>query len=157
MTGTNGDALQILGELFTAQPLAVLASRSAAGAYANLVAFAATDDLRSVLFATTLATRKYANLSAHPEVAFLIDDRTNTLADFRDAVAVTALGTAAPVAPEDRTGLRAQYLARHPHLVDFLRSPTTVLFRTEIERYIIVQHFQQVIEVVFDGADASSP
>ncbi len=157
MIKTNGDAYKLLGDLFAVQPLAVLATRSVSGSYANLVAFAAVEDLRAVLFATTRATRKYANLSAHPGVAFLIDNRTNTVADFHDAIAVTALGTATPVAGEDRTPLRAQYLARHPHLVDFLRSPTTVLFRADIERYIIVHHFQQVIEVVFDGADASSP
>ncbi|HDR72974.1 MAG TPA: pyridoxamine 5'-phosphate oxidase family protein [Methanoculleus sp.] len=151
------DAHQLLRDLFAAQPLAVLATRSHSGAYANIVAITVLEDLSAVLFATTRATRNYENLAAHPAVAFLIDNRSNTVSDFRDAIAVTALGKARPVAGRDRLLFQGPYRARHPHRVDFLLSPTTVLFRADIERYSIVHHFQQVIEVVVDGENPPSP
>jgi heme iron utilization protein len=78
----------------TSQPLAVLSTHQAGQPYSNLIAFAATPDLESIFFATTRATRKFANLMADPRVALLIDNRANQEADFAEAAALTVLGSA---------------------------------------------------------------
>ena len=80
----------ILAELLRTQKLAVLSTvRSDGAAYSNLVSFAAPRP-ENLLFATTRATRKYANLMKNAQVALLIDNRRNDESDFHAAVAATA-------------------------------------------------------------------
>ena len=142
-------ALQTIHDLCAAQRLAVLATDMGGHPYANLVAFAASDDLRQLVFATTRATRKFANLSRNGGVALLIDNRSNSAADFQDAVAVTAIGTARELAAEERPPHQIRYLARHPSLAEFVAAPTCALFVIEVARYCLVSRFQNVVEVTF--------
>ena len=138
---------RLLGELVTSQALAVLSTRDGNCPYGSLVAFAATDDLKHLLFATTRATRKYANLIAESHVALVIDNRSNSPSDFHAAVATTAVGTAEEVVDADRYELVNLYLARHPHLAGFVNSPTCAFFRVRVSTYYIVQRFQNVMEL----------
>ena len=73
--------------LLNSQPLALLATQNQGQPYASLVAFAASDDLKALFFATTRSTRKYANLSSDSRVAMLVDNRSNQASDFRWAMA----------------------------------------------------------------------
>ncbi len=88
---------RLLKDLLSSQPLAVLATQSNGQPYGNLVAFAATEDLKSLLFATVRNTRKFSNITTDPRVAMVMDSRTNQRIDFRRAVAVTATGIAEEV------------------------------------------------------------
>ena len=137
-------------ELLEFQRLAVLSTQDHIQPYSNLVAFAATPDLKYLLFATTRATRKYANLLAHSRVSILIDNRTNEIADFAEAAAVTVLGRASEVHGDERSQNLKIYLNRHPYLEDFVTSPNCALFSVKVERYIMVTRFQDVREVVPD-------
>lgn len=139
--------LEHLKEFFESQPLAVLATQSEIAPYVSLVAFASNEKLTYLLFSTTKATRKFSNLKTNPAVSLLIDNRKNKIEDFRDAMAVTAIGRAEIVENFERDIMEKIYLVKHPHLVDFLHSPTTAFFKVHIEKYIVVTHFQHVIEV----------
>ncbi len=142
---------RILTELFASQRLAVLATLAAEEPrrpYANLIAFAATADLKEIVFATTRATRKFANLAAEPRVALIVDNRSNRETDFGEAAAVTILGTAAEVLGPERERYQAIFLARHPYLRDFVTAPTCALLRVRVEKYILVTRFQEVHEVI---------
>jgi nitroimidazol reductase NimA-like FMN-containing flavoprotein (pyridoxamine 5'-phosphate oxidase superfamily) len=135
-------------DLLASQPLGVLATGGAAGPYASLLAITpAAEDLSRILFATTRATRKFGNLQADPRVAVLVDSRTNRPADFREAIAVTILGTAREVVGEERELLARQHLERHPALNEFVRSPTCALCAVEVDRLLVVSHFQEVIDL----------
>jgi nitroimidazol reductase NimA-like FMN-containing flavoprotein (pyridoxamine 5'-phosphate oxidase superfamily) len=136
-----------LKKLFTTQPLAVLSTQNKGQPYASLVAFAASEDLKSLFFATTRATRKYANLSSEPQVAMLVDSRSNEVSDFRWAMAVTATGEAEEVEGEEKERVSKIYLEKHPHLDDFISSPSCALLKIRVERYYVVTRFQNVIEV----------
>jgi nitroimidazol reductase NimA-like FMN-containing flavoprotein (pyridoxamine 5'-phosphate oxidase superfamily) len=138
-------------EMLDSQPLAVLSTQNSGGPYANLVAFAVTGDLRLVLFATPRATRKYANIRADNRVAFLIDNRANDETDFHQATAVTALGRATEVPPPKRQEFENTYLSRHPYLAGFLHTPSTVFLQATIDSYVMVSHFQEVIELRMDN------
>jgi len=142
-----------LKALFNAQPLAVLATQSDEGPYANLVAFTAADDLGRLFFATARSTRKYANLSKRPEASLLVDNRSNRLVDFRDAVAVTAVGSVEETKREEWADL---YLFKHPYMSDFVRSPSTALLALKVRRYVMVSKFQNVVEVDLDEGHSSS-
>src|SRR5512136_3185486 len=91
-----------LRKLLQSQPLAVLATQNQGQPYASLIAFASSDDLKSLYFATTRSTRKYANLSSDSRVAVLVDNRSNKASDFRWAMAATATGQAREVGPAER-------------------------------------------------------
>lgn len=145
--GTEG--FEILRELCSGQMLAVLATESARKPYANLVAIAVTSDLREFYFATQRSTRKWANLTGNHHVALLIDNRTNQVVDFTRAAAATVLGIAEELTGKDlEEGLKL-YLARHPHLAGFVRSPNCALFKVRVEKVYLVNRFQNVLEFHF--------
>lgn len=136
-----------LKALFQSQSLAVLATQSHGYPYASLVAFVATEDLKYLLFATGRATRKYANISADSRVAMLIDNRSNQVADFRLAMAVTARGTAEEFQGTEKETLLEAYLAKHPHLREFVKAPSCAFLRISVETYFVVNRFQHVVEL----------
>jgi len=136
-----------LDDMLQSQRLAVLSTAGPGGApYSNLVSYAVLDAGR-LLFATTRATRKYVNLQADARVALLVDNRQNEEADFHAALAATALGTAVELAGVERERGIARYIGKFPYLEEFVRSPSCALFRVDVERYIVVTKFQNVIEV----------
>jgi nitroimidazol reductase NimA-like FMN-containing flavoprotein (pyridoxamine 5'-phosphate oxidase superfamily) len=137
-------------ELFASQGLAVLATQGAAGPHTSLVAFAATDDLRCLVFATERGTRKFANLATDPRVAMLVDDRSHCAADLVEATAITATGPAREAHSEERKHLAGLLLRRHPALKLFLAAPGCALVAVAVEAYQVVTRFQSVIE--FDPA-----
>lgn len=138
---------KMLSELFSSQPLAVLATQGDGQPYTSLVAFAATEDLRHILFATTRSTRKYANLSGESRVSMLVDNRSNKDSDFHKAIAVTATGWAEEVSEEERDHLVSLYLRKHPHLEEFVTSPTCALLKVRVRTYYTVTRFQNVMEL----------
>jgi nitroimidazol reductase NimA-like FMN-containing flavoprotein (pyridoxamine 5'-phosphate oxidase superfamily) len=136
-----------LKDLFASQRLGVLATYGSGQPYGSLVAFVATDDLKHLLFATTRATRKYANLSTESRVALLVDNRSNQDTDFHSSIAVTALGNAKEVTRSERDRFLRLYLAKHPHLEEFVNSPTCALLKVSVDRYYMVNRFQNVMEL----------
>ena len=90
----NEKIREILRELFASQKLAILGTHQGGQPYGSLVAFAVSPDLKNLFFATTRATRKFANLQADSRVSMVLDNRSNRVIDFRKAVAATALGRA---------------------------------------------------------------
>jgi len=136
---------KLLKDLFSSQPLAVLATQGNGQPYGNLVAFAATEDLKGLLFATARGTRKFANITTDPRVAMVMDSRTNQKADFQRAVAVTATGIVEEVESEERDHLLKLYLSKHPHLKKFVKSPNCALLKVKVDSYYVVKRFQNVM------------
>lgn len=141
-----------IARLVHEQPYAVLCTQGQGQPYGSLVAFAVSDDLSSVVFATTVSTRKYRLLCECDHVALVVDSRSRSSADMMSIEALTATGRAAelPAGPEfDRwSGL---LIGRHPQLERFVKSPTTAVFRVDIVRYFHVSHFQEVRQWVPTG------
>lgn len=141
------ECLRKLKNFFEFQPLAVLATQDGNAPYASLISFASNEKLTYLLFATPKATRKYSNMQANPAVALLIDNRKNTKEDIQGAMTVTALGRVEQVESFEYSIMEKIYLMKHPYLADFLHSPETALLKIKIEKYIVVTHFQQVVEI----------
>ena len=140
------DIKALVRNTLEAQNLAVLATLDKNDPYENLVAFVSSKDLKSIVFSTAVYTRKYANLSAHPQVSLLVDTRSNSERDFHECVAVTALGSAEEIEKKKRNKILQHYLKKHPYLEDFVKSPSCRLFRIQVEKYIVVSEFQKVLE-----------
>jgi len=146
----------ILTNLFKEQKLAVLSTQSKEGPYSSLVAFAATEDLKYILFATTRATRKYANMTDNASVSLLVDNRGNDDEDFYKAVAATATGKAIEVKDFEKEGLLNIYLEKLPYLKEFVTSPTCALLKVTVETYYTVNRFQNVMELHISHEDSNS-
>ena len=142
--------LEILRELLASQLLGVLGTHHDGEPYTSLVGFAATADLSRLLFATGRATRKHANLVADSRASMLVDNRTNRPADFTQASAATAVGLVEEITADERPTFDALFLAKHPHLESFVRSPSCALLRLQVSVYMVVTRFQHVIELHFD-------
>jgi nitroimidazol reductase NimA-like FMN-containing flavoprotein (pyridoxamine 5'-phosphate oxidase superfamily) len=141
---------RLLKDLFSSQPLAVLATQSNGQPYGNLVAFAATEDLKSLLFATVRGTRKFANITTDPRVAMVMDSRTNQRVDFQKAVAATATGIVEEVEGEEKDQLLKLYLLKHPHLKRFVTSRRCALLKVNVNSYVVVRRFQKVVTLSMD-------
>ncbi len=137
-------------ELLATQGVAVLATHNDGQPHGSLVAFVVSDDLRDLVFATSRATRKFANLSKDARVALVIDNRTNRETDFQQATAVSVFGRASEMSGDEHAHWMKRYLKRHPCLREFVQSPTCALVRVNIEKYNLVERFQNVIEMWID-------
>ena len=133
--------------LVQGERFAVLSTQGEGQPYASIVAFAMTDDFRSVVFATPIATRKYRLLTACDRVALLIDNRCKHPDNMMRIEAITATGRAIPVERGESFDRWSRVLvARHPHLAGFVASPSVALFCIEIVRFFHVERFQEVRE-----------
>ena len=134
----------LLEGLCASQKFAVLATQSNEQPYCNLIAFSVSDDLRQLFFVTSRKTSKYGNLKNNSRVSLLFDSRSNTAEDIEMAIVATAIGNAAEVTPELEESLRAHHIEKHPSLEQFVRSPECAMFRVDVQKYIIVNMFENV-------------
>jgi nitroimidazol reductase NimA-like FMN-containing flavoprotein (pyridoxamine 5'-phosphate oxidase superfamily) len=140
--------------VLASQSLGVLATESGGQPHSSLVAIAATDDLRHILFCTSRETRKYRNLKANPRVSLLVDTRSNTEADVHQALAVSAIGDAVEIDGSDELRrMEAVYLAKHAHLAAFANSPGNALLRVDVSAYQ-VNSFTESWSIRLDHHDA---
>ncbi len=134
-------------DLVRGEPYAILSTQGDGQPYASIVAFAMTDDFRSAVFATPMATRKYRLLTACDRVALLVDNRCKHPDNMMRIEAITATGRAIRVEQGESFDCWSRVLtARHPHLDGFVASPSVALFRIEIVRFFHVERFQEVRE-----------
>lgn len=147
-----GDIRGILDD----QRFAVLSSHADGQPYASLVAFAADDDLRRIIFCTPRATRKYANLSSDPRAAMLFHTSHNQADDCTAAMSVTATGTVVEVPDQRRGAPGAALTGRHPGLAEFAGDPENALMALEVSEYHLVRRFQDVVRISMAPATGSS-
>jgi nitroimidazol reductase NimA-like FMN-containing flavoprotein (pyridoxamine 5'-phosphate oxidase superfamily) len=131
--------------LLVGQPFAVLCTQGESQPYGSVIAFAFSEDLRSVAFCTPVATRKYRLLSQCERAALVVDSRCQHLDNMMEVEALTATGRAVELerGPEYERWA-ARLIARHPQLKAFVAAPTSALFRLDIVRYLHVSRFQEV-------------
>ncbi len=141
------DVRKAIETLFSGQMLAVLSTCSADGhPYASLVCVVAEADLSRIYFATSRATRKFANLTAEPRAALLVENSQNRKADIYEAMAVTAIGTVREISGPQAEAVRKLYLQRHPQLEAFVTAPSTAMLCLGAKTYYLVNRFQKVME-----------
>ena len=147
------DQRQFIRDFMAARRVGVLATVAQKHPHQSLMAFAVTADLSRIVLATPRSTRKYGNLQQRQAVSLLVDDRTNTPKDLAEAVAVTAYGVCSPICTEDREQLLSLYLDKHPFMDDFATSPGCVLLVVDVERYEVIERFQNVTMVYPEGCE----
>jgi hypothetical protein len=134
-----------LRRLIDSQSYAVLCTQGQSQPYGSLVTFAASDDLKNIIFSTPVATRKFRLLSECENVALVVDSRSASAHDLMRIEAVTATGRARIVERgPDFDRWSSLLIGRHPHLASFVRDESSALVRVEIDRYFHVGSFQEV-------------
>jgi nitroimidazol reductase NimA-like FMN-containing flavoprotein (pyridoxamine 5'-phosphate oxidase superfamily) len=128
--------MQLLKDVIGTQYFAVLNSLGEGLPYSNLVSFAITDDLKSLVFVTDRNTRKYRNIKENNKISLLIDNRANQPSDISQAVAITVIGTAREES-KSKSSLQTIFLARHPQLLQFIDNPNNALILVTASDYII--------------------
>ena len=128
--------VQLLKEVIGTQYFAVLNSLGDGLPYSNLVSFAISEDLRSLVFVTDRNTRKYRNIQENKNISLLIDNRTNQPSDVSQAIAITVIGTAGEET-ENKSSLQAIFLGRHPYLQQFVHNPNSAMILVIVSEYII--------------------
>jgi uncharacterized pyridoxamine 5'-phosphate oxidase family protein len=127
---------ELVQEIFSTQYFAVLSSDENGQPYSNLIAFAVTEDLKSLIFVTGRNTLKYRNIIKNQRVSLLIDSRTNNPADIEKATAITVIGDAHEVTESER-GFQSLYLNKHPHLSHFVSNPDNAIIVVTVAVFII--------------------
>ena len=127
---------ELLREIVSTQYFAVLNTIGQGLPHSNLVSFAATEDLKSLVFVTSRNTRKYRNIQDNHSISLLIDNRTNRPSDTSQAIAIAAIGTAREET-DNRSLLREIFLARHPQLSHFAEAPDSAIMLVTIRKYIV--------------------
>ena len=136
---TLAESMDLVRHLLASEQLAVLSTQYGGQPYSNLIAFAYTDNMKYLIFVTSRNTRKYDNVSADKRVAVLVDSRRRDTSDFQGVAAITALGTAQEATGSERSQLLQVYLAKHPHLEDFVNNQSNALIKISISDYIIAR------------------
>jgi|WetSurMetagenome_2_1015567.scaffolds.fasta_scaffold410146_2 uncharacterized pyridoxamine 5'-phosphate oxidase family protein len=127
---------RLLKKIIGGQYFAVLNSVGGGQPYSNLITFAITSDLKSLVFITDRNTSKFRNIKKNSSISILIDNRTNQPSDIKNAKAITVIGTAHEVT-ENKDALQASFLDRHPDLSKFAFAPNNALILVTIQEYII--------------------
>jgi nitroimidazol reductase NimA-like FMN-containing flavoprotein (pyridoxamine 5'-phosphate oxidase superfamily) len=133
-------------KLLSEQKLGALATHRQGEPWATLIAFAASDTLDSIYFATSKTTRKYSNLVNDPRCSLLIDNRENLASDFSNSIAVTATGVIIELDKSEKSAALRLFLNKHPYLDTFTQSPTCAFICLQVNRYNLVRRFQEVME-----------
>ena len=157
MSALEKEIQEKIASLLGSQQLAVLSTQRDGQPYSSLMAFVFTPELATIVVATGKSTRKHQNLMQESRVSLLIDNRSNSENDFHAAMAVTVMGQAQLIEESERPEYEKIYLQRHPYLEKFLSSPTTALVKIAVSHYVLVSHFQDVMEYrVCDECDLFS-
>lgn len=138
---------RLVASLLAEQRFAALATQDGAAPYTSLVAFAVSPDLRQMVFPTRAGTRKFAHLEANPQVALLVDNRTNSARDYQEAAALTVLGHVRLQHGPESVKRRDLLLARHPLLAGFLAETDCRIASVEIAEYRLVTRFETTVRL----------
>lgn len=132
-------------KLVGVEPYAILCTQGENQPYGSVVAYAASQDLTTLVFATPVTTRKFRLLTECDRVALVVDNRATRPDDFMAIEAVTATGHASRIEPGPDLFRFTELLAtRHPYLKSFTSASSCALFRVDVTRYLHVVRFQEV-------------
>ena len=144
---TNREVRSRINEILDTQSIAVLGTTKNDEPYSCLVAFAVTEDLKELVFATMRKRLKYQNIMANPRVTLTMDDRDKRASDFNETTSVTLVGSAGDVISRERQKYAALLLSRHPSLMGFVNSPDCAIIRVRVDKIYMVSEFESVIKI----------
>ena len=127
-----------MAALLRAKDVCVLATMSAEGPHASLMAYAAAADGRRLWMASEGDTRKVRNLRAEPRVSLLVDTR-EMLDKGGRAQALTVFGICREMEPgPEREAALAAVVRRRPLLRELAAAPGTVALEVRVTGLLLL-------------------
>ncbi|NCC24146.1 MAG: pyridoxamine 5'-phosphate oxidase family protein [Deltaproteobacteria bacterium] len=118
----------------------------------NIMAFACTADLKTIVLATPRETTKYRNMAENPWVSLLIGgSKSGREPDFSAPVLTFAARAVEVKDGQERIELGRLFVDRHPELAEFIALASTALMRLDVESIRLVERFQAVTEIVLEA------
>lgn len=134
--------------LFKSQPFAVLATQGKGITNTSLISFAASYDLKHIVFATPIASGKFNLISSEENVSILVDDRSLQQENINQISALSIFGKAKNISDKNEILKWGEVLIeKHPNLKTFVNAPTTSVVLVKVDRYLYVRKFQEVREL----------
>ena len=117
--------------------LCVLATVSEGKPHCSLMSYISDEEGHEIYMISQKQTKKYANLIENPTVSLLIDTREEKVGQRRIYIkALTVRGEFQVISDLWKKDLiRAKFLERHPHLIDFLNDPGAEIFSIKIKAF----------------------
>ena len=129
------------------QSFGVLATGSNEEPYSSLISFANSENLKYIVFATPVETRKFDLIKQNQGVSLLIDNRSNQPNSINEIIALTAIGSVKILDEVDDIDKWSKILVdKHSYLNEFISAKSTAIVLIEISKYFYVSSFQEVIE-----------
>lgn len=132
-----------MAALLRAKDVAVLATTSADGPHASLMAYASAADGRRLWMVSEGRTRKVRNLQAEPRVSLLVDTR-EMLDKGGRAQALTVFGQCRVLEPgPDRDAALAEVVRRRPLLRELAESPGAVALEVRVTGLLLLDGIRE--------------
>ena len=129
--------LEQMKDIVKANDLCVLATVSEGKPHCSLMSYISDEEGQEIYLISNKETKKYSNLMENPTVSLLIDTREEEKGKRRVYIkALTVSGEFQTIKnPGKKDIIRAKFLKRHPHLVDFLNDPGAEIFSIRIKSF----------------------
>jgi len=141
------DIREELRQLLTLRRSGVLATARDNQPLCSQMAFAVSDDLRTLLVLTPRQSAKFENMSANPKVSFLVTTAENTPADPATAQVLSIQGEAHEVCAEHKTALLNIFCAKHPELTSFAEADSSALVEIRANSMNLISQFQNITHI----------
>src|SRR5512136_814510 len=129
--------LEKMKNIVKGNDLCVLATVSEGKPHCSLMSYVSDEEGQEVYLISHKQTKKYSNLMENPTVSLLIDTREEEKGQRRIYIkALTVSGEFQTIKdPGKKNIIRAKFLKRHPHLIDFMNYPGTEIFSIKIKSF----------------------
>ena len=140
-------ARKALEDILTGQRSGVLATSFMDIPLCSQMAFAVEADLRTLIIVTPRQSTKYDNMSANPNVSFLVSTARNEPSDPADAQALTVTAFATELDGERMHRAVTLFSNRHPNLSAFAAARDSAVMELKVDSYSLVNNFQRLTRI----------
>jgi nitroimidazol reductase NimA-like FMN-containing flavoprotein (pyridoxamine 5'-phosphate oxidase superfamily) len=144
--------LEQMKDIVKANDLCVLATVSEGKPHCSLMSYISDEEGHKVYLVSHKETRKYSNLMENPVVSLLIDTREEGKGQRRiDIKALTVSGEFQAIKDIGEKGLiRAKFLERHPHLLEFLKDPGAEILCIKLKSFQLLDGLKDAFYEAID-------
>jgi len=144
--------LEKMRDIVKANDLCVLATVSEGKPHCSLMSYISDKEGHEIYLISHRETKKYANLMKNQNVCLLIDTREEERGQRRAFIkALTVDGKFQIIVdPGKAEKIRTTFLAKHPHLKDFLNDPGAEIFSVRIKSFQLLDGVRNSFFESFD-------
>jgi heme iron utilization protein len=134
-------------QLLKGQKIAVLASSNHGHPYSSMVAFTATEDLKTIVFFIRRDSQTYRNLKSDGRACLFTDSREKLDAGYEEVEGLRITGVAWEIKNEQEyKKLKKIHLEKHPGMAAFVEDANTAQFKLTVSSYRFVFRFNEAFD-----------